>query len=494
MIARVFSRPVRLALGTVLLICVLLIISQPASGFAQTSTLKWSRPIPLSGALASSRLPSLVAQDDGNVFLFWTFSGDGRGDTVYVSKYDNGAWLRPVDVLVGGPRILALLDGRQQMHLLFNESSALTLASADTSLATSVQGWTTTETVTHGKSGLFGDMVANADGTLDVVWLEEATGCKSCYSIAFEKHGLANPSELTYRVLSDAESVPQQRLQILSGPEQTRYVMWDKGSQNGNPAGIALDVSTNDGAQWLQAPRTVSFDQAVRQPLLFLDKSNQLVLAFDYGNRDETYYSVSSDQGTTWSTPQPIPGLYANLLASPTDYFASAMDSGGITHLIAAGRTSKDQQAPGLYHIAWDGKQWSNFNELYHADTLVENPAIAIGNGNRLHVSFATRDRNTGSSIDTSQVWYTNAQTDAPAATRVPLPTFTPQPTSTLAPTDVPTATRVPSPTPVQDDSQGDAPPTTLTNSQLPIIAGVVPVILILLVVFIWATVFRRRS
>lgn len=492
-IARVLARPTRLALGIVLFICGLLAISGTPASFAQTAALQWSRPIPLSGALASSRLPALVAQDDGNVFLFWSFSGDGQGDTIFVSKYDNGAWLRPTDVLVGGPRILALMDGRDDLHLLFNQDAILSLAEANATQATSVQGWDRGTTITHGKGGLFGDMLLNSDGSLDVVWLESASSCKNCYSVAFEKHGSETPVDLSYRVLSDGETVPQERLQILRAPTGTLYVMWDRAAQGNIHAGVAVSVSTNDGATWLDAPHLFNSEQDIRQPLLFLDQAKQLVLVYNYGNRDEVYYSVSADDGTTWTPAQPIPGLFANRLASESDNFAAATDSAGITHLIADGRTAKDQQTPGLYHITWDGKQWNNFNEIYHADTLVENPAIVIGNGNRLHVSFATRNRNAGDDISSSQVWYTNAQTDAPAATRVPLPTFTPVPTATSMPTPIPTETRLPSPTPVQADAVQDTTTASSINTQLPIIAGVVPVVLILLAVFIWATAFRRR-
>lgn len=491
--ARVVSRLARPGMGVILILCGLLLGGGTSAISAQTPTLQWSRPIPISGALQSSRLPSIVAMDDGNVFLFWTFAGDGRGDTVYVSKYDNGAWLRPIDVLVGGPHMFALMDGRETMHVLVNQGTLLSLTKADITGVTSVQGWSPSFTVTHGKNGLFGDMVLDPNGALNIVWLEATTTCEECYSVAYEKYGGATAVDLTYRVLSDVEKVPQQRLQIVRAPKGTLYAIWDRGAQGANHAGIALSISTNDGAEWLTAPRAVSFDQDIIAPLLWLDKENQLVMAFRFGNKDEVYYTVSTDEGVTWSAPAVIPGLFANRGAWDGDYFAAATDSAGITHFVGAGRTSKVQQTPGLYHLTWDGKQWGTLEEIYHADTLVENPTIAIGNGNRLHVSFGTRNTNAGDSFDTSQVWYSNAQTDAPAATRVPLPTFTPQPTSTDAPTPVPTNTRIPSPTPVESDDAGNTPGTSSIDTQLPIVAGVVPVILILLGAVLWTTVFRRR-
>lgn len=495
MIARSFLARIQAMLSSLLLIAALFWLMHVPSSYAQTAALKWSRPVPISGALGGSRLPTVVAQDGGNVLLFWSYSDQGQDSTIFVSKNENGAWLRPVDVLLGGPRALAQLDARQHVLLLYADGPNLTLGTANVSEATSVHGWENRQTVSSTQGGVFGDFVFNPDGSFDIAWLQGGSKCERCTSIAFQKQGTDNSPELAYRVLSEGETVPQQRIQILRAPSGTLYVMWDQAAQGNAHAGIKLSLSSNDGDKWLEEPRAANFDEGdVRHPLLFLDKENQLVLVFNYGNRDEVYYSVSADDGVTWSPPQAVPGLFANILAQDSDNFAVAMDSAGISHLISPGRASKTQAAPGLYHAAWDGKAWSNLNEIYHEDTFVENPAVAISDGNLLHVSFATRSRSEGDSTGSSQVWYSNAQTDAPAATRVALATFTPTPTTTPQATVTGTATRPPSPTPLADDAGSSSTPDAATvNMQLPVIVGIVPVVVILVGVLIWAALFRRR-
>lgn len=459
---------------------------------AQSNPLQWSRPIPLSGALDGSRFPSLVSQDDGTLFLFWGLTEEAQ-TTVFVTKHENNTWLRPIDVLIGGPRTLAYLDGRSLIHLLLNQNKSLTIAVADTTEATSVQGWNSEKTVSRERGGLFGDILPYPDGKMDVVWQQELDTCNDCYSIVYEKLGVGNEPDLTYRVLSDTEETPQQRLQILRGTDGTLYVMWDTPSSQETHAGVALSISTDQGNQWLDEPRAVAFsDQDVREPLMFLDNANQLVLVYNYGNKDEVYYSISADQGVTWSEPQAIPGLFSNLQAAATDNFAAAMDTRGITHLISSGRASKPQIVPALYHVAWDGKTWTAPIEIYASDLLPENPALVIGNGNELHVSFATRRRSDKEAL-TSQIWYTHAQTDAPAATRVPLPTFTPPPTETSTAEPPQSPTRLPSPTPLAPVSPDSATDTAAINTQLPILVGVVLVLVILIIVIVWATVIRGR-
>jgi hypothetical protein len=483
----------RAAFIMVVLACALSFLAPRASVSAQNAALTWSRPIPISGALLGSRFPSLVADDQGDVFLFWNLAETARSNTIYVSKYENGIWLRPVDVLIGGPRPLARLDGRQILHVMLNDGETLKLAEADAATATSVHGWSTRMAISRQGGGVLGDYQIDDAGNMRVVWLQGGPTCEGCYSVAFQKFDSETSPDLTYRVLSDVETVPQRLVQLVTAPSGTLYVMWDQEGTGRTHAGVELSLSTDDGATWRDTPRSVNFQEAdVRQPLLFVDSANQLVLVFNYGNRDEVYYSVSQDEGETWRDPLPIPQLFSNLLAANTDYFAAATDSAGVTHLIAGGRASKTQPAPGLYHTQWDGKQWRNLVEIYRGDTLVENPSIALGNGNRLHVSFATRTR-ASSTPETSQVWYTTAQTEAPAATRVPLPTFTPVPTDT--PTAVPTETppRFPSPTPIPDDAAPPDAETPQFDSQFPILVGVVPVVAILLVVLIAVSLTRRR-
>lgn len=479
-----------------ILICLGSWLALYSPGLAQSGTPEWSRPIPVSGALRGSRFPSIVADDLGIVHIFWGFSQSGIGPTLFVSKYKDSVWSRPVDVLLGGPRSMGFLDGRDLVHLLLPQDGNVLLTYARTEDAISALGWNSGLTLNRPGGGELGDMLVETDGTINTVWFQKAPNCDKCLSIVFEQFSQTKDTGSTYRVLSESEESPQRNLQLVRAPSGTLFAAWDIPATNDRKAGIKLSISDDGGNTWSENPLPIAFaDQDLRQPLLLADKDNKLVLVYKYGVRDEIYYSVSSDNGTTWTDPQPIPGLFANLIAPGDDYYASVADSNGITHLIAPGRASKSQKEPGLYHVTWDGKAWSNLQEIFHANTTVEYPAVALSNGNRLEVSFSTRDLNpVGGDIDaTSQVWYTTAQTDAPAATRVPLPTFTPMPTATMTPQ--PTGTPAPTPTPTLAAAvvNPDAPDASDVNPQLPIIVALGLTITLLVVVASVNAFIRRR-
>lgn len=494
MIAFIKPRLARALLGVLFLVGGMAYLLT-GSSFAQSGTLEWSRAIPISGALGGSRFPSVIADDAGNVYVFWSFAQGNRGSTIFVSKYEDTVWLRPIDVLIGGPRPLAQLDGRNEIRVMFARGENVAIANAQAEEAMIARGWRSSFTLNREGGGIIGDMMVDEAGTLYTVWFQKGGSCPDCYSIAYQKFSEDVEAQLTYRVLSDVEASPQQRLQFLRATNDTLYVMWDIAGSGRIKAGIELSVSTNGGETWLDEPRRVAFEEDILQPLIFRDNADQLVLVFNYGVKDEIFYSVTSDQGITWSEPQPIPGLFVNKERLATDYFASAMDSSSIVHIIAPARASKTQIEPALYHLAWDGTAWMGLQEIYRANSLVENPSLTISTGNRLHVAFAARDRNPGTSDveQTYQILYTVADTDAPAQTRVPLPTFTPTPTFTPSPAPTERPTTTPTPTPSLEGIDPNAPPPSNVNQTMPIVLAVVFVVAALALVVVLNSLLRRR-
>lgn len=495
MIALFMPRRMRAGFVMLLLMIGSLLLAFPAPGIAQDQTLEWSRPIPLSGALGGSRYPSLVANDNGQLLLIWSVTS-GEGITIFSSRFDGSVWLRPVDVLLGGPETRAVLDGRNRVHLMYSRDENQILTQAKFVSADTAQGWGDDLTINSAPGGTSADFVLTDDDSLYTIWLQKLSTCDTCFSVGFKRYGKDVLPELTYRVLADLVNSPQQRSQLRRAADGTLYVLWDETSRQNQHAGISLSLSTDNGETWLNEPRTFfSPDADIRQPLLFVDKLNNLVLVYNFGVRDETYFSVSTDQGQTWTEPAPIPGLFTNNFADASDYFAHVTDSSGIAHLIASGRALPRQQTPGLYHLTWDGNNWSKPQELYGESSVPEFPSVTLANGNQLHVTFATRDTSpvSGSVLSSYRVWYTTALTNAPAATRVPLPTFTSTPTATATPEPTSTATPRPSPTPLPLDEQ-TASPASNNSSLGSILIVIVPVALILIGVVVWARVFRRRS
>ena len=91
-----------------------------------------------------------------------------------------------------------------------------------------------------------------------------------------------------------------------------------------------------------------------------------------------------------------------------------------------------------MLHLVWDGQTWSAPDVIVNNDLLPEWPHALISDGNKLHVTWFTRNEKDLFDPDRSnyKIWYTVKKIDAPAL--APLTYFTP------VPTQAPTATLAP--------------------------------------------------
>lgn len=468
------------------------LVNAPQLAHAQDPE-QWSRALPISGALSGSWYPSLAVQDDGTVHAIWGVTQDDS--TLYYSKYDGLGWSRPVDILIGGPRSQLVLDGRNLLHVMYNDAARVVVADSLADLANTPQGWNSALQLNRTKAGTMGELRVDESGTLHAVWFEKQEGPEGIYQAVYGQSMDSGRSWELVRDLSQTNVAPR-AMQLARASAGTMYALWST-SEEGRPDALALSVSTDNGDSWSEEPTLITDErEGIRQPALAVDANDNLVLIYNLGVKDETFFQTSTDRGATWSERAPIPGLFAQKTATGNDYFAIARDSANALHLIAVGRESKTQELASVYHLKWDGQTWTGPALVYQADRFIELPAIAIANGNQLHVMFSTRDRyRISGDPDTSyQVWYTSLLTDAAVATSVPLPSLTP--TSTSTPTTAPSSTPTRRPT-ITPEFDGGAISTTNdsgnVNPQLPIIMGVGAVVGILVVVFGINFIARRR-
>jgi hypothetical protein len=331
-------------------------------------------------------------------------------------------------------------------------------------------------------------------GVVHVLWYDSSEGCAGCFRVAYDQFKSIKPTG-TYRAISDDQENPGPA-QLLRTPDGTLIASWTTPARDLLGAGVEITLSENDGETWLDEPLHVAVAEGdMQQPFLFQDLLGNLILVFNLENKDEVFYQVSQDLGETWSAYAPVPGLLAGRPVSGNDRFAATADSTGVMHLLAVGRRAKDQIIVGLYHVSWNGENWTAPTTVYQEDQFIELPALAIGNGNRLYATFSTRSRiDVAAGPDpSSQVWFSTALTQAPAQTRVPLPTATasptPEPTATeiVEPTRRPTATREPF------LEQPESPTAQQADPQFPLIAAIVPVAALLALVLVVNMILRRR-
>jgi hypothetical protein len=114
-----------------------------------------------------------------------------------------------------------------------------------------------------------------------------------------------------------AEGVECLEPQLALASDGTLYVAYTTLVNGGAQYAIGLAVSTDDGATFTERKRFTGADGYAYSPTLAVDSTGAVLLAWndyhpgasqqDYGT-GEIYLAVSTDQGQTWSTAQPVSG------------------------------------------------------------------------------------------------------------------------------------------------------------------------------------------
>jgi len=187
----------------------------------------------------------------------------------------------------------------------------------------------------------------------------------------------------------------------------------------------------------------------------------------------------SDDGGVTWSEPREI----ADRALEFRQFTGEPMlmeDGTGAVHLVTSSN--------GIQHAIWRGGQWSVPDQLPGGDYNALNPRAAIGLGNTIHVVW----------FDDSdfEIWYSSLPISAPAIAPQPYALSTPPASMPAAP--VATATQVvgegspqPLPTVARPAVDGDLPLSS-AGSISPLLAGLVPALLLVLVIVLIASQRRR--
>ena len=171
--------------------------------------------------------------------------------------------------------------------------------------------------------------------------------------------------------------------------------------------------------------------------------------------------------------------------------FGGRLCGAGHIHLLVTGQLSIDQDPPGVYHLEWDGNNWSSPLSVYKGSWYPQYPHIVIDRGNQLHATWFIGD-SPWEPTTPYQVWYAHGRSQSPAETPVPPPTSTPTPTATPLATATPTATPYPTLAPV-----GTALPDGLyteSDDLMRLLVGLAPVLILATAIFAVRFGWLRRS
>jgi hypothetical protein len=449
-----------------LALCMLLILlplfwnSPPA--VAQSGS--WDQPVEVSGSTPSSWFPDLAVGPDGSVHIIWS-SGlpldqkEGTSiDLLMYRELRDGKWSPINDIVTTnrGKNIYAarnsIVMGRDgRLHVLVRGPNRIDYINAPWDDAWSAQSWSEPRRINGANLPYYDAMAMDSKGKLHALWNEiipanSRKDCPECHDLFYRR---STGNESGWAAPINLSQSPQDSIkpQIKIDKDDHLHIVWEEDlTKDGTIEATSTYRRSRDGGRTWDPP--VHFarpNYALGQIAIGLQNNSSPIVVYYVRNINAIGYQVSTDGGTTWGDPLQLPDVRP--FDSAFDSYSMVTDGAGNVHLIMTGFLAEQNTAvdkPGLLHMIWNGQTWSKPEVIVADNRYPEWPHAAIA-GNRIHVTWFTRnesDRNRSGEAN-YRVWYASKQLDAPQLNALPL--FTPTPTA--APTAAPAPA---SPTPTQ--------------------------------------------
>jgi hypothetical protein len=434
----------RIALGWVLLSAQLLGVSFTACAEETLANpaVTWEAPIQVpSPPDRSAWFPDLAVDHEKRVHVVWSVTNHRRmrdtearkglppwawkDEELYYARLDGGRWSAPAAIVplqLPIVRSAIAVDDRDILHVLFNycpgSGHDLYYRQAPADEGLTLGHWQAAQAVNARWSTYMSNIAAHGD-TVHILYDDSGAvdaPCRGCGDIYY-RHSLdrgASWSEpMSLRPSGSGSSRPQMTVDAAG----TVYAVWDEGwdrwSGAGTPEYGVYMYSPDGGSTW-STPVLVSYPRSSNVQLsVGTTGSGGVMLVWRTVSPEfpGIYYMWSTDWGETWSTPQTLPGLAARGWNSPFDIYDMAADATGQIHLLATAEPAPQPDAyvsgtpPVLYHLAWNGEEWSEPTPVYAGHGYPEYPHVVVDGDDELHATWFVRAEAVGDAVP-HQVWY----------------------------------------------------------------------------------------
>lgn len=338
-------------------------------------------------------------------------------------------------------------------------------------------------------------IASSPDGTVHVAFAAparrsepSARPCTACQDVRYRHStdsGLTWARAQNLSLLDGANLTPQIGV---DDPGQVHLLWEHQGAGLPGDATFPIYRRSPDGGQSWEAPVPLGLpDDQLSQVTLGIGRGGQLLAIYASTTSGSVLFQSSNDGGRTWSPPGLIPEVISPALTATSERrFSLAADSAGRMHLLVIGMVSTaGDNEQRLWHLAWDGLNWSAPEALTGPGAAPQSPGLVVERGNRLHAVWMTTETDEDQGARQT-IWYTSAPVAAPDV--APPPTFTPIPR--LLPTSTPIPTPVPTPTPLPDESRSqpviEGPPRWEAESLEILFIALAPVLLIIAGIAWW--------
>lgn len=501
-----------------------------ASALARPAqALAWSEPLALS-ALSTSAVaanPELVVDAEGRVHVLWysvldrpAEEGGGLTDAIVYMARTGGVWssIEPVysrdrppyadtssplssDAAANNPafvlRASAASARDSRLHLAVGDANAQWHLGAPWAEVVRLTSLLPPVALGEGQESA---LTSPADGSLHVVLSAIPRGaeeppqvggaqCLACLEIVYRRSvdgGVtwSRPENLSR--FGGEDAAPR----IAADDQGRLHLLWEhRAAQPSDEPPFLLYERSDDGGQtWLPPQILGAPGEGSVQPALGLAPGGRLLAVYAGASTGSVFFQSSGDSGQSWSPPGLVPGVLSpGAGAADSRRFDLAVDGAGRIYLLMVGALPGENGAGmGLLLLSWDGQSWSAPATLPGGDAPAS-PRLFIERGRVLHAVWATGELDAAGDRRQS-IWYSGAPLEAPEL--VPLPTFTPA--VTPLPTAAPTGTPAPTPTLLPDASRAvetiEGPPRWEAEGLEALMIALGPVLLLLGLVFWWAT------
>jgi hypothetical protein len=459
---------------------------------AQTEVI-WSSPIQITAPEDAAGAPALVADMAGNVHMMWSRAltpnpPPGEGDTLFYARWDvEHGWSQTVDVLAvpntGAevPDLAVTPDGT--LHAVWGTggtNSRMMYAHAPACCADNPRNWSQPIAL-GGPVLLTTSLVADDQGRLHAAFPSYQT--RNIVYRRSDDGGLNWSEEVEVPGGADAVDELASYPRLAVDGRGRVHLVWSVGPW---PGRRVMYARSEDGGDNWELPQEIDTylreDYAEDYGPIFIDVEavgeDQVHLIWDGAPTVERNHVWSSDGGKTWSERVIlIPELTKVGRQGWNDMVADEL---GTVHVAAIGP----------YYANWSDGSWSN-STLIPGARSAELMRIALTHGNRLHVVWMDYEK-----ADRKALWYAQGQTTAPEVAVQALPTPLPLAVQQLSATEAPGATLLASPTsipqPVLIQYEAGASASAQPEPWVPIMAGVLPAILVISAA-IWIAARRMR-
>jgi hypothetical protein len=423
--------------------------------YGQESESKWSEPQPLSSATAYSWFPDIAVDAYGNIHVVWASGSVGYDAVLYTTSKTGSFWSAPNDIFAlpqndagsAATRPALIVDNQSNLHISFVDLTTVYYSQVQVWNAPFAQSWLPRQSMNSKQTAYFSKVAIDSKNILHYVFTENTPSgaCSNCYHVYYRQSTdtgatWSEPVDLVNDVVGAVKP------QILIDKKDNIHVVWETGQGGGlgqltDPTTVTYSASYDGGSSW-SAPYTfpVLEKELAKNITIGLDQLDNLVIAWWSLPFDVILYSISEDQGRSWSIAEPIPNVWgaAGVYQSNLDNYSMVSDSLGNLHLVVVGRLGELQQSLNVLDLVWDGEEWAQpeIVATYTGD-VPEWPRVAIGNGNQLNVVWFVRDEAHiwDSSSGRYRVWYSKGEASAPFINSLKVPTVTP--TSAVTPTAI---------------------------------------------------------